>query len=79
VGGSIVPAATSAIKQSRLHLEHFPSYAPELNPNDVEELVEDVVRSINGIRISTQIARLRTAIRTTLFCTSLSLYSGGNQ
>jgi transposase len=56
---------------SRLHIEHFPSYAPELNPdegvwslakralangcpNDVEELVEDVIRSINGIRISTR-------------------------
>jgi transposase len=55
----------------RLHIEHFPSYAPELNPdegvwslakrvlanscpNDVEELVEDVIYSINGIRASTQ-------------------------
>jgi transposase len=53
----------------RLHLEHFPSYAPELNPDegvwslakrelanscphDLQELMEDVVRSINGIRTS---------------------------
>jgi transposase len=55
----------------RLQIEHFPSYAPELNPdegvwslakrvlanscpNDVEELDEDVIYSINGIRASTQ-------------------------
>jgi transposase len=55
----------------RLPIEHFPSYAPELNPeegvwslakrvlanrcpNDVEELVEDAIYSINGIRASTQ-------------------------
>jgi transposase len=53
----------------RLHLEHFPSYAPELNPdegvwslakrelanscpNQVDELMEDIIRSINGIRTS---------------------------
>lgn len=58
-------------QQSRLHIEHFPSYAPELNPdegvwslakralanscpNDLEELVEDVIGSINAIRISTR-------------------------
>ncbi len=58
-------------QHDRLHIEHFPSYAPELNPdegvwslakralanscpNDVEELVEDVIGSINGIRMSTQ-------------------------
>jgi len=58
-------------QHSRLHIAHFPSYAPELNldegvwslakrilanscPNDVEELVEHVIRSINGIRVSTQ-------------------------
>ena len=58
-------------QHSRLHIEHFPSYAPELNPdegvwslakralanscpNDMEELVEDVIGSINGIRSSTQ-------------------------
>ncbi|HET9285031.1 MAG TPA: IS630 family transposase [Candidatus Angelobacter sp.] len=56
-------------KHPRLQLEHFPSYAPELNPDegvwslakrelanscprDLEELMEDVVRSINGIRTS---------------------------
>jgi transposase len=56
---------------SRLHIEHFPSYAPELNPDegvwslakpalangcptDLEELVEDVIDSINTIRSSTQ-------------------------
>jgi len=55
----------------RLHIEHFPCYAPELNPdegvwslakrtlanscpNDLEELVEDVIYSINGIRTTTQ-------------------------
>lgn len=55
----------------RLHLEHFPSYAPELNPdegvwslakrvlanscpNDIEELIEDVIGSINDIRTSHQ-------------------------
>jgi hypothetical protein len=58
-------------QHSRLHIAHFPSYAPELNPdeegwslakralanscpNDLEELVEDVIGSINGIRTSTQ-------------------------
>jgi transposase len=56
-------------RHSRLHLEHFPSYAPELNPdervwslakgqlanscpNDVDELMEDIIRSIDGIRTS---------------------------
>jgi len=56
-------------KHLRLQIEHFPSYAPELNPdegvwslakralanscpNDLEELVEDVIHSINGIRHS---------------------------
>ena len=55
----------------RLHIEHFPCYAPELNPdegfwslakralanscrNDLEELVEDVIQAINGIRTTTQ-------------------------
>jgi transposase len=50
----------------RLHIENFPSYAPELNPDegvwslakrklanscpkDVNELMEDIIRSINGI------------------------------
>jgi transposase len=58
-------------QHSRLHIEHFPSYAPELNPdegvwslakralanscpNDLEELVEDVIGSINDIRTSRQ-------------------------
>jgi hypothetical protein len=58
-------------QHSRLHIEHFHSYAPELNPdegvwslakralanscpNDVEELVEDVIGSINAIRTSTR-------------------------
>jgi hypothetical protein len=62
----------------RLHIQHFPSYAPELNsdegvwspakralanscPNDGEELVEDVIPSINGIPISTR--KLRGCIR----------------
>jgi transposase len=56
-------------RHPRLHLEHFPSYAPELNPDegvwslakrelanscpdDVDELMEDIIRSINGIRAS---------------------------
>ena len=53
----------------RLTIEHFPSYAPDLNPDegvwslakrelanscpdDVDELMDDVIRSINGIRNS---------------------------
>jgi transposase len=53
----------------RLHIEYFPSYAPELNPDegvwaqakrelanscprDVDELMEDILRSIDGIRSS---------------------------
>jgi transposase len=53
----------------RLRIEHFPSYAPQLNPdegvwslakrelanscpNDVDELMEDILRSIEGIRNS---------------------------
>jgi transposase len=64
-------------RHPRLHIEHFPSYAPELNPdegvwslakralanscpNDLEELVEDVIHSINRIRNSTY--RLRGCI-----------------
>lgn len=56
-------------RHRRLHIEYFPSYAPELNPDegvwaqakqqlanscphDVEELVEDIERSINGIASS---------------------------
>ena len=61
----------------RLHIEHFPSYAPELNPDEgvwslakrelanscprgVDELMEDIIRSINGIRNSP--AKLRGCI-----------------
>ncbi len=53
----------------RLRLEHFPAYAPELNPDegawaqakaqlanscsrDVDDLTEDILRSIDGIRSS---------------------------
>jgi transposase len=53
----------------RLSIEHFPSYAPELNPdegvwslakrelanscpNDVDELMEDILCSIEAIRTS---------------------------
>jgi transposase len=56
-------------RHPRLHIEHFPAYAPELNPEEgvwalakgelanscpknVEELMEEVIRSINGIRMS---------------------------
>jgi transposase len=56
-------------KHPRLTIEHFPSYAPQRNPDegvwslakqdlanscpkDVEELMEDVIRSINAIRTS---------------------------
>ena len=61
----------------RLRIEHFPSYAPELNPDegvwslakrelanscpkDVDELMEDIIRAINGIRSSP--AKLRGCI-----------------
>lgn len=61
----------------RLHIEHFPSYAPELNPDegvwaqakqelanscpkDVDELMEDILRSIDGIRSSPE--KLRACI-----------------
>jgi transposase len=53
-------------RHSRLHIEHFPAYAPELNPDegvwcqakqdlanscpkDVDELMEDIIRSMNKI------------------------------
>jgi transposase len=56
-------------RHPRLRIEHFPSYAPDLNPDegvwslakrelanscpdDVDELMDDVIRSINGIRTS---------------------------
>ena len=61
----------------RLRIEHFPSYAPELNPDegvwslakrnlangrpdDIEELVQDLIRSIDRIRRSP--AKLRGCI-----------------
>jgi len=64
-------------RHPRLHLEYFPSYAPELNPDegvwslakrdlangcplDADELMDDVIRSINGIRTSP--AKLRGCI-----------------
>jgi transposase len=56
-------------RNPRLHIENFPSYAPELNPDegvwdqakrklsnscpkDVDELMEDIIRSMNGVRRS---------------------------
>jgi DDE superfamily endonuclease len=56
-------------KHPRLPIEHFPSYAPQLNPDegvwslakqelanscpkDVEELMEDVIRSVDRVRAS---------------------------
>jgi len=56
-------------KHRRLHIEHFPAYSPEMNPDegvwslakralanscptDLEELVEQVIHSINSVRIS---------------------------
>jgi transposase len=56
-------------RHRRLHIEHFPSYAPQLNPdegvwslakreltnscpNDADELMEDILRSIEGMRAS---------------------------
>ncbi len=56
-------------KHRRLRIEYFPSYAPQLNPDegvwllakrelanscpkDVDELMEDIVGSIDGIRNS---------------------------
>jgi len=61
----------------RLSIEHFPSYAPQLNPdegvwslakrnlanscpNNVDELMEDIVRSIKRIKVSP--AKLRGCI-----------------
>jgi transposase len=56
-------------RHRRLRLEHFPSYAPDLNPDegvwrqakrklanscpkDIDELMEDIIRSINGVKRS---------------------------
>ncbi len=63
------PLANLQRRHRRLRIEYFPSYAPELNPDegiwaqakrkpanscprDAEELINDVVRSINGTRSS---------------------------
>jgi transposase len=65
------PLQTLRRQHPRLTIEHFPSYAPDLNPdegvwslakkelanscpNDVDELMEDVIRSINRIKGSPQ-------------------------
>jgi transposase len=81
----------------RLHIEHFPSYAPELNPDegvwclakrelsngcphDVDELMNDLIGSIDRIRKSP--AKLRACIEQSelpLFCVDhcmISLVSG---
>lgn len=64
-------------RHPRLHVEHFPAYTPELNPDegiwslakrelangcplDVDELMNGIIRSINGIRTSPE--RLRGCI-----------------
>jgi transposase len=56
-------------RHPRLHIENFPAYAPELNPDegvwrqakrklanscpkDIDELMEDIVQSINGVKQS---------------------------
>lgn len=71
------PLETFLEQNPRLHLEHFPAYAPELNPDEGvwaqakrelanscpdnrDELMEDIMRSINGIRTSQ--AKLRGCI-----------------
>jgi transposase len=63
------PLAQLRRQHPRLHIEHFPAYAPELNPDegvwsltkrelangcplDVDQLMDDVIRSINGLRTS---------------------------
>ncbi len=72
------PLAERQRPRPRLHIEHFPSYAPELNPDEgvwslakrdlahgcphnADELIEDLVRSIEGIRRSP--AKLRGCIK----------------
>jgi len=64
-------------QHARLHVEYFPSYAPELNPDegvwsqakrklanscphDIDELMEDIIRTINGIGSSKK--KLRACI-----------------
>ncbi len=71
------PLAELQRQHPRLHIEHFPSYAPELNPDegvwslakrdlangcphDVQELMDDLIRSIERIRKSP--AKLRGCI-----------------
>ena len=63
------PLAKLLRRHPRLHIEHFPAYAPELNPDegvwslakrelangcplDVDELMHDIIASINGLRTS---------------------------
>ena len=65
------PLAKLLRRHPRLHIEHFPAYAPELNPDegvwslakrelangcplDVNELMDDILRSINGLRTSAE-------------------------
>jgi transposase len=80
------PLAELQRQHPRLHIEHFPSYAPELNPDegvwsqakrdlangcphDVQELMDDLTRSIENIRKSP--AKLRGCILQSelpLFC-----------
>jgi len=65
------PAEQLLREHRRLRIEYFPSYAPQLNPdegvwslakrelanscpNDVDELMEDILGSIDGIRNSQQ-------------------------
>jgi transposase len=64
-------------RHPRLHIGHFPAYAPELNPDegvwslakrdlanscplDVDELMDDAIRSINAIGTSPE--KLRACI-----------------
>jgi len=61
------PLERLCARHPRLKIEHFPAYAPDLNPDEgvwslakgelanscprnVDELMEDVIRSVNGIR-----------------------------
>jgi len=72
------PLARLQRRHSRLRIEHFPSYAPELNPDEgvwalakrdlangcphnVDELMRDLIRSIDRIRRSP--TKLRGCIR----------------
>ena len=72
-------------RHPRLRIEHFPSYAPELNPDegvwslakpqlangrpyDVDELMEDAIRTMEGIR------RSRTKLRGCVLQSELPLF-----